>query len=183
LSLITYQQARPWAKSIKERTLIRDRRGVMPPWYIEKTIGIQHYKNDPSLSDLELAKIAKWADTGAKEGDPKDLPPPVPLIDGTKWTLGEPDLIVSTPEVTVKAGVPDWWGELAPAPTGLTEDRWVKSVEMREVNDIPPDTGGGRATVGARYVFSSHDLDHHRSRSASRAGRGRRRGQRNLAHP
>ncbi len=46
----------------------------MPPWYIEKTIGIQHYKNDPSLSDLELAKVAKWVDTGAKEGNPADLP-------------------------------------------------------------------------------------------------------------
>ena len=125
----------------------------MPPWYIEKNIGIQHYKNDPSLSDLELAKIVKWADNGAPEGNPADLPPPIPLIDGTKWTLGEPDLIVSTPEVTVKAGAPDWWGELESAPTGLTEDRWVKSVEMREVNDIPADTGGGRATVGARYVF------------------------------
>src|ERR1700685_3556758 len=65
MSLISYQQTRPWAKSIKERTLLRDKRGAMPPWYIEKTIGIQHYKNDPSLSDLDLAKIAKWADAGA----------------------------------------------------------------------------------------------------------------------
>ena len=153
MSLLNYQQVRPWAKAIKERTAIRDRRGVMPPWYVEKNIGIQHYKNDPSLSDLEVAKIAKWADTGAPEGNPADLPKPIPLIDGTKWTLGEPDLVVSTPEITVKAGAPDWWGELESAPTGLTEDRWVKSVEMKEVNDIPPDTGGGRATVGGRYVF------------------------------
>lgn len=114
---------------------------------------IQHYKNDPSLSDLEIAKIAKWADSRAPEGNPADLPPPIPLIDGTKWNLGEPDLIVSTPEIAVKAGAPDWWGELEAAPTGLTEDRGVKSVEMREVNDIPPDKGGGRATVGARYVL------------------------------
>jgi hypothetical protein len=153
MSLISYKDARPWARSIKERTALRDRRGVMPPWYIEKNIGIQHYKNDPSLSDLEIAKIAKWADNGAPEGNPADMPPPKPLVDGTKWNLGEPDLVVSTPEITVKAGAPDWWGELESAPTGMTEDRYVKSVEMREVNDIPPDTGGGRATVGARYVF------------------------------
>ena len=153
MSLLTYEQVRPWAKAIKERTAIRDRRGVMPPWYVEKNIGIQHYKNDPSLSDLEIAKIAKWADSGAPEGNKADLPRPIPLIDGTKWALGEPDLVVSTPEITVKAGAPDWWGELESAATGLTEDRWVKSVEMKEVNDIPPDTGGGRATVGARYVF------------------------------
>jgi len=125
----------------------------MPPWYIEKNIGIQHFKNDTSLSDLEIAKITKWADNGAPEGNPADMPPPKPLVDGTKWNLGEPDLVVSTPEITVKAGAPDWWGELESMPTGLTEDRYVKSVEMREVNDIPPDTAGGRATVGARYVF------------------------------
>ena len=153
MSLITYQEVRPWAKAIKQRTLIRDRRGAMPPWYIEKNIGIQHYKNDPSLSDLELAKVAKWADSGAPEGDPRDLPPAKPLADTNRWTLGEPDLIVSTSEITVKKGSPDWWGELESAPTGLTEDRWVKSVEMREVNDIPAQTDGGRATVGARYVF------------------------------
>ena len=139
MSLITYKEVRPWARAIKERTALRDKRGAMPPWYIEKNIGIQHYKNDPSLSDLEIAKIAKWADNGAPEGNPADLPPPVPLQDGTKWNLGEPDLVVSTPEITVKAGAPDWWGELESAPTGLTEDRWVKSVEMREVNDIPAD--------------------------------------------
>src|SRR5215471_8259798 len=153
MSLLTYKDVRPWARAIKERTALRDKRGVMPPWFIEKNIGIQHYKNDPSLSDLEIAKIAKWADNGAPEGNPADLPPPIPLIDGTKWNLGEPDLVVSTPEITVKAGAPDWWGELEAAPTGLTEDRWVKSVEMREVNDIPSATAGGRATVGARYVF------------------------------
>ena len=153
MSLITYKEVRPWARSIKERTALRDKRGAMPPWFIEKNIGIQHYKNDQSLSDLEVAKIAKWVDSGAPEGNPADMPPPKPLVDGTKWNLGEPDLVVSTEEITVKAGAPDWWGELASVPTGLTEDRWVKSVEMREVNDIPADTGGGRATVGARYVF------------------------------
>jgi hypothetical protein len=153
MSLITYKEVRPWARAIKERTSRRDKQGAMPPWFIEKNIGIQHYKNDPSLSDLEIAKIAKWADSGAPEGNPADLPPPLPLIDGTKWTLGEPDLVVSSEEINVKAGAPDWWGELASVPSGLTEDRWVKSVEMREVNDIPSGTNGGRATVGGRYVF------------------------------
>ncbi|MBZ5607646.1 MAG: heme-binding domain-containing protein [Acidobacteriia bacterium] len=153
MSLISYKDVRPWAKSIKQRTLLRDRPGVMPPWYIEKNVGIQHYKNDPSLSDLELAKIAKWADTGAPEGNPADLPPPRPLLDGTKWTLGEPDLVISTPEVTVKAGSPDWWGGLDPSPTGITEDRWVKSVEIREANDVPSGSDGGRKTIAGRYVF------------------------------
>jgi len=151
MSLTTYKDARPWARSIKERTSIRDKRGTMPPWYVEKNIGIQHYKNDNSLSDLEIAKIAKWVDSGAAEGNPADMPPPKPFTDNSRWTLGEPDLIVSTPWVTVKAGAPDYWGEMTPAPTGLTEERWVKSVEIREENDIQHDTG--RQTVGARYVF------------------------------
>src|SRR3990170_3294580 len=62
MSLITYEDVRPWARAIKTRTGIGPRAGVMPPWYIEKNIGIQHYKDDPSLSDEEIAKIAKWAD-------------------------------------------------------------------------------------------------------------------------
>ena len=70
MSLLTYEEARPWARSMKARTAIRDKAGAMPPWYIEKNIGIQHYKNDPSLSDEEVAKIAKWADTGAPRGNP-----------------------------------------------------------------------------------------------------------------
>jgi hypothetical protein len=152
MSLTTYKEVRPWAKAIKERTSLRDKRGTMPPWYAEKDIGIQHYKNDISLTDDELAKVAKWADNGAPEGNPADLPTARVFADNDKWTLGEPDLVISTPEVFVKAGAPDYWGELAPAPTGLTEDRWVKSVEIREVNDIKKETNG-RKTVGARYVF------------------------------
>src|SRR5579864_872920 len=54
MSLISYKEVRPWARAMKERTALRDRRGVMPPWYIEKSIGIQHYKNDNSLSELEI---------------------------------------------------------------------------------------------------------------------------------
>lgn len=152
MSLVTYQDARPWAKSIKTRTSIRDRRGAMPPWYAEKEIGIQHYKNDISLTDDEIAKIASWADNGAPEGNKADLPPVRQFTDNDKWTLGEPDLIVSTPEILVKANAPDYWGELQSAPSGLTEGRWVKSVEIRETNDIKKDPNG-RKTVGARYVF------------------------------
>lgn len=152
MSLITYAEVRPWAKSIKERTLLRDKRGAMPPWYIEKNIGIQHYKDDPSLSDLELARIAKWADSGAPEGNKADLPSARKLDAGAAWSIGIPDLIVSTNEITVKGDAPDWWGEIDSAPTGLKEDRYVAAVQVREVNDVPT-SGGGRKTVGGRYVF------------------------------
>src|SRR5437870_4227039 len=75
MSLLTYEQVRPWAKEIKERTMLRHRRGAMPPWFIEKDIGIQKFKDDISLSDAEIAKIAKWADNGAPRGNSDDMPP------------------------------------------------------------------------------------------------------------
>ena len=56
MSLLTYEEARPWARSMKARTAIRDKAGAMPPWYIEKNIGIQHYKNDRSLTQKEIDK-------------------------------------------------------------------------------------------------------------------------------
>ena len=97
MSLLTYEEARPWARSMKQRTALRDKAGVMPPWYIEKNIGIQHYKNDPSLSDDEIAKIAKWADTGAPRGDVKDMPAARVFNDTVGWHAGEPDLIIESP--------------------------------------------------------------------------------------
>ncbi len=110
MSLLTYEDARPWARAMKQRTALRDKAGVMPPWYIEKNIGIQHYKNDPSLSDEEAAKIAKWADTGAPRGNVADMPVARAFQDGASWHAGEPDLIVESPEIIVKANTPDWWG-------------------------------------------------------------------------
>jgi hypothetical protein len=152
MSLSTYEEVRPWARAIKQRTGIGPRAGVMPPWYVEREIGIQHFKNDPSLSEEEIALIAKWADSGAPRGNPADMPPARVWNESTKWAIGEPDLVVRTEEITVKAGSPDWWGEIAPTPTGLTEDRYVSAVEVREVNDVDT-SGSGRHTVGGRYVF------------------------------
>src|SRR6201986_2697582 len=56
MSLVTYEEVRPWARAIKQRTGIGPHAGVMPPWYVERNIGIQHFKDDPSLSELEIAK-------------------------------------------------------------------------------------------------------------------------------
>src|SRR5712692_4235200 len=91
MSLLTYEQVRPYAREIKRRTALRDApwsRGVMPPWFLERNIGIQKMKDDISLSDEDLAKIAKWVDSGAPEGDPKDLPPASTFADATAWGLG-----------------------------------------------------------------------------------------------
>src|SRR5829696_3607678 len=76
MALTTYEEVRPWARAIKQRTGIGPHAGVMPPWYAEKNIGIQKFQNDPSLSDEEIVKVAKWADSGAPRGNPADMPPP-----------------------------------------------------------------------------------------------------------
>ena len=125
----------------------------MPPWYVEKDIGIQHYKDDPSLSDEQVAAIATWVRNGTPEGDPADMPPPLVFDGAVGWTLGEPDLILSTQEFLVKGDVPDWWGDIKSVPTGLTEDRYVASVEVREVNNVKEGGALDRETVGGLYVF------------------------------
>src|SRR5216117_2868537 len=153
MSLVMYEDARPWARAIKQRTSIGPKAGVMPPWYVEKNIGIQKFHNDPSLSDDEIATIAKWADSGAPRGNPADMPPPKQYIDNAAWAIGAPDLIVKMKEIEVKATAPDWWGEVPSVPTGLTEDRYVAALEMKEVNDVDSHAGSGRATVGGRFVF------------------------------
>src|SRR3984893_5599908 len=71
MSLITYQEARPWARSIKERVVSKN----MPPWHIDQTVGIRQFANDRSLSPAQLDLIVKWVDAGAPQGDPKDMPP------------------------------------------------------------------------------------------------------------
>jgi hypothetical protein len=151
MSLVTYDEVRPFARAMKARTSLRWQRGAMPPYFVEKNIGIQHFKNDPSLSDEEIAKIATWADSGAPQGNVADMPPPLQFDGADRWTIGTPDLVLRSPEVTVPAVGPDIWTNLGLLPTGLLEDRYASAVEVREVNDIPKDSAAG--TVGGRFVF------------------------------
>jgi len=118
------------------KTGLRDRAGAMPPWYMEKDIGIQDYKVDPSLSDEELAAISTWARSGTPKGDPADAPEPLVFSDDLKWKAGMPELIVNTNDVTKLAGTHDWGGETDREATPLEEERYVKSVEIVEVNDV-----------------------------------------------
>src|SRR5262245_58091657 len=67
MSLITYQEARPWARSIKERVSTRQ----MPPWHIDRSVGVQKFKNDMSLTDEQVDTVVAWVDGGALQGDPK----------------------------------------------------------------------------------------------------------------
>ncbi len=151
MPLVTYEEVAPFAGLIEYKTGLRDRAGAMPPWYMEKNIGIQDYKDDPSLSDAEIAAISTWARSGTPKGDEADAPAPLAFDDSTKWKAGKPDLVVVMNDVTKLAGTPDWWGEIDYIPTGLEEDRYVKSVEVVEVNDV--DNTADSGTVGGRYIF------------------------------
>jgi hypothetical protein len=132
MSLVTYEEARPWARSIKAR--VADRQ--MPPWHIDKTVGIQEFKNDRSLSEDQLATIVRWVDQGAPKGDPKDMPVAKAWPQEQGWLLAslfqqtEPDLVVRATPWTQKAGQNDaWWKPVVE--TGLSEPRWVRAIEVR----------------------------------------------------
>ena len=130
MSLVTYAEVRPWARSIKNRVTARE----MPPWHIDKTIGIQKFKNDPSLSDDEIATVARWVDTGARRGDTADLPPPVDFPSASEWQIGEPDLVVQYPARLVPGEGPDLFGAIY-TDLELDEDRYIKAIQTRPAND------------------------------------------------
>jgi hypothetical protein len=139
MALITYEQVRPWAKAIKQRVVNRQ----MPPWHMDKTVGIQKFANDISLSDEQISIIARWVDGGALQGDPKDLPAPKVWKDDIGWQLtkqfGQPDLILKSEDYAMPAKAQDqWFRPLTSIP--LTEPRWVRAVEIR------PSTPKGRRT-------------------------------------
>jgi hypothetical protein len=121
MPLVSYEEVAPFAGLIEYKTGLRDRAGAMPPWYMEKNIGIQNYKDDPSLSDEEIAAISTWARGGTPKGDTADAPTPLVFDDSLKWRAGEPDLIVVMDDVEKLAGTADWWGEINSKPTGLKD--------------------------------------------------------------
>jgi hypothetical protein len=103
----------------------------MPPWHIDRNVGLTKFKDDPSLTDAEIATIANWVDQGSPEGDPRDMPPPREFSDMDKWHIGKPDLIVSMPKPYVlKATGGDQFYDLDVDP-GFTEDVYIAAVETK----------------------------------------------------
>ena len=130
MSLVTYEEVRPWAKSIRQRVANRE----MPPWHLDKTVGIRHYKNDRSLSDDEIATVVRWADSGAPLGNPADMPPALAFKPEADWFIGEPDLKVTTPnDFVMYPNGPDWWIDQY-ADVVIPEDRWIKAMEIKPSN-------------------------------------------------
>src|SRR5207253_5703695 len=150
MSLVTYQETRPWAKDIKERVVERQ----MPPWHIDKTVGVQQFKNDMSLTDEQIKTIVRWVDSGAPPGDPKDMPPAIHWPDSNVWRaaekLGQPDLIVNSEPYTMAAHHQDvWWRPMSNIP--VTEARWVRAVEIR------PGTLQGRRITHHAVAYLAQD--------------------------
>ena len=98
-------------------------RAAVPPWHIDKTVGIQEFKNDRSLTDDQIDTIVRWVDAGAPKGDPKDMPAAKQWPDEAAWNFaskfGPPDLVIKTPAYTVPAVAMDAWYKPA-VETGLT---------------------------------------------------------------
>jgi hypothetical protein len=123
MSLLTYQEARPWAKAIKEAVLLKR----MPPWFADSKVG--HFRNDRSLSQAEINTLVSWVETGAQEGDAKDLPAPAKFVTG--WNIGEPDLVLEMPQAfdVPASGTVDY--QYVILPQKFPEDRWVQAAEVR----------------------------------------------------
>jgi hypothetical protein len=146
MPLVTYEEVRPWAKSIRQRVATRQ----MPPWHLDPTVGIQKFANDISLSSAQIATITRWVDAGAPLGDPKDMPLAKQWPDEQGWQLakqlGQPDMVLKSDTFTVPAKGQDQW--LKPlTPTNLTEPRWVRAVEIRPV------TAAGRRVTHHAIAF------------------------------
>ena len=130
MSLISYQDSRPWARSIKNKVESR----AMPPWHLDREIGVQAFLNDPSLTEDQIATIAKWVDNGAPQGNPANTPTPPEFAPADAWQIGEPDLIVQFPAYTVPAAGPDLFGDIY-TDFGLAEDRYITAIQTKPVGD------------------------------------------------
>jgi hypothetical protein len=120
--LTSYADA--YSKRVQISLAVSDR--VMPPWHA--AAGCAQYKNDPSLSAQDIATLRGWVDSGAPEGDPRDLPPPLTFSDD--WSLGQPDLVLTMPEpLTPNFSAGDVYRCFV-LPTGISQDRFVSAAEI-----------------------------------------------------
>src|SRR5262245_50516471 len=153
MALTSYEEARPWARAIRQKVSARE----MPPWYIDRRVGITKFKDDPSLTDKEIDTIVRWVDGGAPRGNPADMPPTPNFADLGLWHIGKPDMVVTMPkDLVVAAAAPDQWRDVVVDP-GLTEDRWLMAVETKPtkgwrvvhhaVTTLVAPEGSGLATV------------------------------------
>ena len=138
MSLLTYAQARPFARSIREKVEL----GTMPPWHAEAPAGT--FLNERQLTSTEKGILVRWASNGAPEGDPKDMPP-VPSFP-TGWTIGTPDAIFTMAKPYDVPASGEIAYQFVQIPTNFTEDKWAQAIEIRP---------GVRSVVHHVLVFAS----------------------------
>jgi hypothetical protein len=126
MPLLTYQQARPWAKGIKAAVL----QNKMPPWPADPNFG--KFANDRSLTKAEIDTLVAWVDSGASEGNQADAPKPRTWVDG--WNISKPDAIVEMPQAFHMPASGEVEYQYIVVPTGFTEDKWISQVEVRPSN-------------------------------------------------
>jgi hypothetical protein len=155
MSLMTYEETRPWARSIKQRVVAR----VMPPWGADPAHGV--FKNNPSLTPQEIDTISAWVDAGAPKGDDKDLPATPQFAEG--WTIGKPDAVFAMEEdfqIPADGAIPYQYLRV---PTHLTEDKWIQAIEIRpganaQVHHVIAFTQPAGAPLGAGGVLGPTNI-------------------------
>jgi hypothetical protein len=149
MSLITYSDTRRWAATIRERVEAR----MMPPWHLDRTVGIQEYKNDIGLSDAQIETISAWVEGGAPEGDPADLPPMPQFAWDTDapWLLeeqfGPPDVVFRSPDFTVQPSGLDQWFEPEVTLDMITSPRWIRATESHPAQHARAVTHHGNTDI------------------------------------
>jgi hypothetical protein len=137
MPLLNYEQTRPWAKSIREKVSL----GQMPPWHSADPRGT--FSNDRRLTDAEKQTLVLWANSGAPQGDPKDLPA-APKF-SSEWEIGKPDLVLGMAKAfdVPASGTINY--QYFTVPTNFTADKWIQAIEVRP---------GTRSVVHHVLVFS-----------------------------
>jgi len=146
MPLLTYQQARTYARRIRQKVSDRE----MPPWHLDKSVGIQEYKNDISLSDRQIETIVRWVDAGAPQGDATKMPALPDLPDGSDFSLtallGPPDFVLESTPYTVEANAQDqWWTPTVRFEGVIDRPRYVRATEMK-----------GSYPLGVRVLHHGH---------------------------
>ena len=126
MPLVTYQDARPWAKAIKAAVVTQK----MPPWFMDAKYD-DHFSDVRRLSEADTKVLAAWADNGAPEGDAKDKPAPLAFQDG--WNL-KPDLVIEMPNVFHVPATGTIEYQYTLVNYTFTEDTWIAAAEMRPGN-------------------------------------------------
>jgi hypothetical protein len=164
MSLLTYEEVRPWAVAIREAVLSRK----MPPWHADSRFG--HFSNDARLSESEIGVLDAWSKNGATQGDPRDLPP-LPHFEGG-WHI-KPDYVATIPEANLaESKDSDKYVDVYVA-TPFKEDKWIQAAEVLPGNRkivhhatvwIPTNKLGGESKPddrsGDKYRYISGDVLH-----------------------